>query len=102
MEIRGQTVSYACHRAKKRREHEYTLSLEIMKIEEHLDKDSNKETKEQYLTLKNELEQIHDEKIKGAQIRAKCMHLEKFETCSKYFFNKEKSLAETKCIKALE
>jgi hypothetical protein len=30
------------------------------------------------------------------------MHLESFETCSKYFFNTEKSLAETKRIAALD
>ena len=30
------------------------------------------------------------------------MHLEKSETSSKYFFNKEKSLAKTKCIRALD
>ena len=102
MEIRGKTISYASHRAKVKREHELNLNKQIDKLEQQMTYDDSRETKDTYLITKKEIEDIHEEKVKGAQVRAKCMHLQNFETSSKYFFNKEKSTAETKRITSLE
>jgi hypothetical protein len=55
-----------------------------------------------YNSLKKEIEFINNDKTRGQQIRAKCLHIELNEQSSKYFLSKEKSNAGIKSIKVLD
>jgi hypothetical protein len=57
---------------------------------------------QQHTTCKKELEGMNTEKLRGQQLRARCLHIDNFEYNSKYFLNKEISHAETENFQALE
>jgi hypothetical protein len=98
MKIRTSTISHATHKAKCKREHEDRLNKEIRETQNQL---NNEDAKARYDTVIRELEQINNERTRGAQVRAKCTHLEFNEQNSKYFFNKEEAAAKTKNMRRL-
>ena len=53
-------------------------------------------------TLEAELDEIHDKKTKGAQIRSKLRWIEEGEKNSKYFLNLEKHNQSSNIIKELK
>ena len=99
--IRGQTISYASAKAKKSRKLEKDLVKKLEEIEKEICNNASGKTKQEYHTAKSELEAIYKHKAIGAQVRAKCDNIEFDEKNSKYFFNKEKSWAETKNLSTL-
>jgi hypothetical protein len=67
MKVRAATISYAAHKAKNKREYEDSLNKEIKSIQStSSDNDSLR-----YETVKKELEQLNNERTRGAQVRAK-------------------------------
>jgi exonuclease III len=92
MKVRAATISYASHKAKKNRELEDNLNKEIVSMQNSNEENDNL----RYETVKKELEQLNNERTRGAQVRAKCTHLEFNEKNSKYFLNKEVAAAKTK------
>ena len=99
--IRGYTISYASAKAKESRKYESDLIKELEEIEKLICNNTSDDIKQRYTTAKAELEFIYKHKAMGAQIRAKCDNIEYDEKNSKYFFNKEKSWAETKNLSTL-
>ena len=88
LEIRGRTVSYACHKKKENRRVEDRLVAEIT----ILDKKENK-TDDDFENLKTknlELEQLRNLKIQGMMIRSRIQWIQQGEKPSKYFCNLEK------------
>jgi hypothetical protein len=102
MEIRAATLSYSAYKVKTNKRIERESLEELDKLEKLLATDPNENTKQQYATAKQELELINNEKNKGCQIRARCLHIESHEYNTKYFLNKEISHAEAKNQQALE
>ena len=54
-----------------------------------------------YNTVKKDLEQIEEEKLRGNIVRSKAQLIEEGEKCSKYFMNLENRNYRTKCITIL-
>ena len=86
MEIRGKTISYSSHRAKLRRTQESILISKIEILEQSL----TEENKDLLITLKNELETIRQETMKGGFIRSRSDWIDNGEKPTKMFCNLEK------------
>ena len=94
MELRSVTISYAKGKAKETSKREHTIKDELENLD-HIIYNScdlmniDYELK-QYEDLKNELQQLYENKGEAAKFRSKCLWVEKGERLTKYFFNLEK------------
>ena len=98
-EIRGITIEYSIKKARSRKQYVKDLNEEMKRLENKLDKEDVKET---YDTIKNELGQIEEEKLRGNIIRSKAQWIEEGEKCSKYFMQLENRNYRAKCITSLK
>ena len=98
MELRGQSISYACFKNKQRNTKEKELICEIADLENNI----NNENIEKIDTLKMELLDLRQEKLKGQIIRSKVQYIDKGEKPTKYFFGLEKHNYITKTMHKLE
>ena len=97
--IRGATIAYASFRKRTRNNREKEIEEEINNIEK-LPYISD-ESKQNLLTLKDELIEYRKEKIKGVMVRTKARWIEDGEKPSKYFCNLEKRRHVNKTITKL-
>ena len=105
-EIRGQTISYAAHKAKENRKREEQLHNRLQQIEEELDTTDNttttyKSIRNEYDNIKSEIEDLNEYKAMGHLIRSKAQWVEHGEKCSKYFLQLENRNYKTKYIKSI-
>ena len=98
MEIRGKTISYSSYKSKNRRTLETQLISEIKEIESNLS-EINKEKLDQ---VKNELNIIRMEKLKGNLIRARAQYIDQGEKPTNFFCNLEKHHNANKSIPFIE
>lgn len=98
MELRGQSISYACFKNKQRNTREKELICEIADLENNI----NNENIERIDTLKMELLDLRQEKLKGQIIRSKAQYIDKGEKPTKYFCGLEKHNYITKTMHKLE
>ena len=98
-EIRGATIQFAVQKAKEKRQYETNLRAELKVLEDKLD--NNEEVMDTYNTVKKDLEQIEEEKLRGNIVRSRAQLIEEGEKCSKYFMNLENRNYRTKCITTL-
>ena len=95
--IRGKTISYASHLAKKNKQIEMDLLQRIDHLEKHLDEANADE----YRTCKAELENIYDIKSKGLMTRTKAIIIDADEKPTNYFLNQEINNYKNKHIRKL-
>ena len=98
-EIRGATIQFAVKKAKEKRQYETNLRAELKVLEDKLD--NNEEVMDTYNTVKKDLEQIEEEKLRGNIVRSRAQLIEEGEKCSKYFMNLENRNYRTKYITTL-
>ena len=98
-EIRGATIQFAVQKANEKRQYETNLRAELKVLEDKLD--NNEEVMDIYNTVKKDLEQIEEEKLRGNIVRSRAQLIEEGEKCSKYFMNLENRNYRTKCITTL-
>ena len=98
-DIRGATIQFAVKKAKEKRQYETNLRTELKVLEDKLD--NNEEVMDTYNTVKKDLEQIEEEKLRGNIVRSRAQLIEEGEKCSKYFMNLENRNYRTKCITTL-
>ena len=89
VQLRGIILEYAKKKKKKEHRREKEIIKEINKIENKLEHDIT--YIEQLDILNLELENIREDKIKGAQIRARSLKLNEGEKPSSYFLSLEKA-----------
>ena len=97
--IRGVTISYSSYIAKERRKHEDELYTKLETYESTILDDN---TYEVYTSLKQEYEQIQNEKARGVLIRSRAKFIEDGERNTKFFLNLEKKnhdIRHIQCIK---
>ena len=86
-EIRKFTITYSKNKAQMRCEKILYLEKKLNKLEKNLE---NEETKIQYNTFQEELNEIYEDVSKGIKIRSRCNWYELGEKSNKYFLNLEK------------
>ena len=75
------------------------MNEELKKLESKLD--NNEDVSDAYNTIRNELEQIEEEKLRGHMIRSRAQWIEEGGKCTKYFMQLENRNYKTKCITTL-
>jgi exonuclease III len=98
MEIRRKSISYASFKKKMNENNEKDIISKINVLEQTLTETNIQELN----TLKCELNNISEQKLKGHQIRAKATWIVEGEKPTKYFCNLEKQRAAVKTIYKLE
>lgn len=98
--IRGLTIEYSVKRTKERNQYVDDLYTQLKHFESKLDSGDN--FKDICDTLKREIEQIEEERLKGRIIRSRAQWIEEGEKCSKYFMQLENRNYKSKCITALK
>ena len=98
MELRGQSISYACYKSKQRNNREKELIKNIGEIEGCV----NENNIDRLETLKTELFEIRQEKLKGHIIRSKAQYIDKGEKPTKFFCGLEKHNYVSKSMHKLE
>ena len=99
--LRGLTISHASFKAKKRKRREKFLNDRLSFLEEKLGDKPSLEQLNQYSEVKQELEHIFLEKVKGSAIRSRAEFIENNGRNSRYFLALEKKNFNLKCIKCL-
>ena len=95
MELRGLTIPYAKRKARKGREKETKIQKRMEELDNLISNPANTnhitcQLKAEYITLKEDLCLIYENKAKGAIIRSKTKWIEQGKKPTKYFFNLEK------------
>ena len=98
-ELRGITIEYSINKAREKRKYLKDLNTELKALEMRLD--NNEDVKDTYISVRNEVEQIEEEKLRGNMVRSRAQWIEEGEKCSKYFMNLENRNYKTKCITTL-
>ena len=107
MELRGLTILYAKRKARKGREKETKIQKRMEELDNLISNPTNTnhitcQLKAEYITLKEDLCLIYENKAKGAIIRSKTKWIEQGEKPTKYFFNLEKRNYNRKVIRSLK
>ena len=99
-ELRGVSISHSSYKSKQRKIELQKLNQELLECEHALgiDKQKDPDLYQQYITVKNEIEQINNHITKGIMIRAQAKFIEHNEGNTKLFLGLEKSRAKTKNI----
>lgn len=97
--IRGLTIDYSIKKARESRKYMYELQSQLKQLEARLD--THEDVHELYDSVKRELEQIEEEKLRGNMIRSRAQWIEEGEKCSKYFMQLENRNYKSKCITSL-
>ena len=100
MEIRSKTISYSSYKAKQQKQLESTLIADLKRLESRMDNDIT--YKEEYDTVKRELETINNYKTQGIITRSRAQWVENDEKCTEYFLKLEQQNCNNKYIKALK
>ena len=78
------------------------LSAELEALENLVTSTPNLNNVEEYNQVKKQLEELYENKVKGAMIRSRCNLLENNEKPSKFFLNLEKAKNNIRSIKSLK
>ena len=89
-QIRGETIKYSKRKARETHSMENNLIEEITKLEIIRDNNILEFNNDRLNTIKLELENLREDKLKGYQIRSRYQHTNEWEKPSKYFLNLEK------------
>ena len=94
MELRRATVSFAKGKAKAIKKRQEEIKEKLDELDKIICSSSNlnqiSSTLDQYEKYKKELQDLYEQKGKGAIFRSKCRWVEQGERATKYFFNLEK------------
>ena len=66
-ELRGITIEYSINKAREKRKYLNDLNTELKALEIRLD--NNEDVKDTYITVRNEVEQIEEEKLRGNMVQ---------------------------------
>ena len=99
--IRTETMTYSSIKAKHRRAEECLMADKLKYLEECLCSNSDPKINEEYLNLKQRLEDFEFEKTKGTILRSKAKFAEEGEKNSRYFLNLEKRNYNNKHMKSI-
>ena len=97
-EIRKFTIAYSKNKVKLKRDKVSILEKKLKDLEQNL---SHKETKLQYISFKDELNDIYGEISNVIKIRRRCNWYELSEKSNKYFLNLEKSRASKNILRKI-
>jgi exonuclease III len=100
-QIRGFTISYSSFKSKQNKQTEKELIQKVKTLEKKCDQNPNDNIIQELTTCKNELEQFESIRTKGMQIRARCQHIDNYESNTSYFFSQEKAHAQAKSMKTM-
>ncbi len=96
-EIRGYTISYSTAKKKKVQKYEAELVERLAFLEHNL----NDENKEEYATIKSQIEQIYNEHAMGIKLRSRARFLEESEQNLAYFSKEESKNYNVRYIRSL-
>ena len=83
--IRSHAINYSKIKSRQKRETETRLQNEFREATRKFEDDPSEDHKSRLVELKEKLELIYDEKVKGVIIRARARWYEHGEKSSKYF-----------------
>ncbi len=98
-ELRSATISYASWKTKLERKEEELLVNELSKLQNTLD--LCVENLERYKIVQQKVEQIAENKSRGAFIRSRANYIENDEKCTKIFLQKEINNSKKKHVRCL-
>ena len=101
MEIRAFTINYSKRKAKRVRDEEAALQMDLINIQNRLQATYSECDKVEMDRLKSKLAKITDAKTQGSIVRSRARWYEHGEKNSKYFFNLEKSNQRKKHVTSL-
>jgi hypothetical protein len=101
-EIRGTTLKHSFSVNKEKRKYHQELTQQLNILQARLSANADSTTLKEYENTKSKLENIEEEKIKGAILRSKVKWAEAGERNSKYFLSLEKRNAINKTIIRLQ
>jgi len=104
MEIRSETISYFKGKSKQSKMCESIIQSRIEELDSRICKDVclDQNSLLEYEKLKKELQEIYEEKGRGAIFRSKARWIENGEKPTKFFFNLEKRNYEKKIVSQLQ
>lgn len=100
-ELRGIIIKYSKLKARKTREREKELNKKLESQTQLIASQPSPERLEEYQNLKNELEEIYNNKTKGVMLRSHAIWCEEGEKSTKYFISLEKTNYKNKRIAKL-
>jgi hypothetical protein len=100
-EIRSFTIGFCSYKNKMKKEFEDNIIKELKILEQEMCNQPTEDTKQKFDTNTNLLNELDNEKLRGAQLRAKCLHISENEYSTQYFLNKEKAKSEAKSMTTL-
>ena len=89
-EIRSYTIPYSVNKKKQNNEYKQTLETKFEELLPELSKENNDEKKDEYFTIKSELEYLEKIESSGVILRSKCKYIEDGEKNTKFFLGLEK------------
>ena len=102
LKIKKETITFCIKTSKMKDKNTNILKTEIIKVQSEIDRDINIDKNIEYMgNLKERLNNIEDEKLRGAKIRAKIVDIEEGGKSTRYFFSKESARGTRKQIRTL-
>lgn len=101
-EIRKYTMAYCAQKKKHENKIANDLEEELVNVNIEMSQNPSQALQNRYDTIKHQIKQIEDKKIKGEIIRSKVQWAEEGERSSKYFFGLEKHNYVKKHMRKLE
>ena len=100
--VRGETVKYAKRKARRLRDREDKINLEINQIQSELQANANPENLRRLEDAQQSLEDLRKPKIQGFITRSRVKWFEEGEKCTKYFLSLEKRNAIRNTIQSIK
>ena len=99
--IRTESISFSIKQNKDKKHKFETLEKRKFEVEEKLCTVPNPETLEEYNIIKEQLDELHNERAHGSFIRSRAKFIQEYEKPSKYFLSLEKANNKLNHIRAL-
>ena len=100
--ITTDTITYSITKHKEQNKILDVLSAKLEALESLVTSTPNLNNVQEYNQVKKQLEEMYENKVKGAMIRSRCNLLENNEKPSKFFLNLEKAKNNIRSIKSLK
>ena len=100
--IRTDTITYSISKHKEQNKIIDVISAKLEALENLVTSTPDLNSVNEYNQVKKELEELYENKVKGAMVRSRCNMLENNEKPSKFFLNLEKAKNNIRSIKSLK
>ena len=100
--IRTDTTTYSISKYKEQNKLLNVLSAKLEALENLVSSTPDLNSVDEYNQVKKELEELYENKVKGAMIRSRCNLLKNNEKPLKFFLNLEKAKNNIRSIKSLK